>query len=48
MNPFMAHVISGPEVMLANSSDAFDENGHLTNERTVAGIEKLMAKLRPS
>ena len=48
MNPFMAHVISGPEVMLANSSDAFDENGHLTNERTAAGIEKLMAKLRPS
>jgi hypothetical protein len=34
--------------MLANSSDAFDENGHLTNERTVAGIEKLMAKLRPN
>ena len=48
MNPFMAHVISGPEVMLANSSDAFDENEHLTNERTVAGIENLMAKLRPS
>ena len=48
MNPFMAHVISGPEVMLANSSDAFDENGHLTNERTVAGVENLMAKLRPS
>ena len=48
MNPFMAHVISGPEVMLANSSDAVDENEHLTNERTVAGIENLMAKLRPS
>lgn len=46
MNPFRARIISGPEVMVASSGKAFDADGRLENERTVAGLSALMDALR--
>lgn len=46
LNPFRARVLPGPEVMIADSGNAFDEGGHLKDPRSVAGLEELMAALR--
>lgn len=46
MTTFNTRIIQAPEVLIANSSEAFDENGRLINERSLAGLEKLMASLR--
>jgi chromate reductase len=46
MVPFRARVLPGPEVMVADSGKAFDENGHLINELTVKLLAELMAALR--
>ncbi|WP_460272678.1 NADPH-dependent FMN reductase [Celeribacter sp. ULVN23_4] len=46
MTPFNAHLLQAPEVLVADSSNAFDDQGRLINERTVAGLEKLMTSLR--
>ncbi|MBW6416525.1 NADPH-dependent FMN reductase [Celeribacter sp. PS-C1] len=46
MTPFNAHLLQAPEVLVANSSNAFDDQGRLTNDRTIAGLEKLMSTLR--
>lgn len=46
MQPFNPRIIQAPEVMIAASGSAFDENGQLTNERSVAGLQKLMDALR--
>jgi chromate reductase len=46
LNPFRARVLPGPEVMIADSGNAFDEAGHLKDPRSVAGLEELMAALR--
>ncbi|WP_417279636.1 NADPH-dependent FMN reductase [Celeribacter sp.] len=46
MTPFNAHILQAPEVLVADSSNAFDDQGRLTNARTIAGLEKLMTALR--
>lgn len=46
MNPFRARVLPGPEVMVAESGDAFDADGRLINERTAKGLTELMDALR--
>ncbi len=46
LNPFRARVIPGPEVMVANSREAFDAGGRLINERSVATLARLMQALR--
>lgn len=46
MVPFRSRLLQGPEVMIAQSSGAFDEDGHLTNDRSVTGLQQLMDALR--
>lgn len=46
MTPFNVHLLQAPEVLIANSSSAFDVDGQLTDERTVEGLRNLMAALR--
>ncbi len=46
LNPFRPLVLAGPEVMVADSSTAFDADGHLKDERTVKGLTELMTDLR--
>lgn len=46
MVPFRARVLPGPEVMVADSSAAFDEEGRLTDARYVKALTELMAELR--
>lgn len=46
MNPFRARVLPGPELMLAQATAQFDENGVLTNERAMQTLELLMQDLR--
>ena len=43
---FQPRLLQGPEVMIASSGKAFDEDGKLTNERSVAGLTALMEALR--
>lgn len=44
--PFRAHVLPGPEVMVAQSRAAFDAEGRLTDARTIKGLAELMGLLR--
>ncbi|NPD14533.1 NAD(P)H-dependent oxidoreductase [Xinfangfangia sp. D13-10-4-6] len=46
MTPFQPHLLSGPEVLVADSSNAFDEDGHLKDPRYQKVLDQLMAKLR--
>lgn len=46
MQPFNPRIIQSPEVMIAGSGTAFDADGQLTNDRSVAGLQKLMDELR--
>ncbi|MGJ8590725.1 MAG: NADPH-dependent FMN reductase [Yoonia sp.] len=46
MVPFRPRILQGPEIHLANSSNAFDENGRLTGEIYVKELTQLMASLR--
>lgn len=46
MNPFRAHVLPGPEVMIAAPDREFDENGRLVNEMPVKLLTELMEALR--
>ncbi|WP_417256676.1 NADPH-dependent FMN reductase [Celeribacter halophilus] len=46
MTPFNAHLLQAPEVLVADSSNAFDNQGRLSDPRTVDGLEKLMSDLR--
>ena len=48
MNPFGARVLPGPEVMIAASSGAFDEQGRLQDETAHKLLSDLMAALRSS
>ncbi|SPH24335.1 NAD(P)H-dependent FMN reductase [Defluviimonas aquaemixtae] len=43
---FRPRILTGPEVMIANSRKAFDENGHLTDERSISKLKSLMEALR--
>ena len=46
MTAFRPHLLYGPEVMIAGASKAFDEDGQLTDERSVKVLTELMAELR--
>ncbi|MCH2163671.1 MAG: NAD(P)H-dependent oxidoreductase [Marinovum sp.] len=46
MVAFQPRLLQGPEVMIASSSKAFDENGHLIDERSQGVLKELMDKLR--
>lgn len=46
MVPFRPHILQGPEIHLAASYEAFDENGHLKGEIYVKELTQLMADLR--
>lgn len=44
--PFRPSLLPGPEVFIANSGEAFDEKGHLKDERAQKGLTELMQLLR--
>ncbi len=46
MTPFNPRILQGPEVMIANAGEAFDENGHLTNEVSIRTLTRLMDALK--
>lgn len=46
MVPFRAQVLPGPEVLVADSSHAFDDAGRLKDERYVKALTELMGLLR--
>jgi chromate reductase len=46
MVPFRPRILQGPEIHLAASSSAFDEDGHLTGETYVKELTQLMEALR--
>ncbi|MEL6839569.1 MAG: NAD(P)H-dependent oxidoreductase [Pseudomonadota bacterium] len=46
MMAFRPHILQGPEVLVANSSKEFDENGKLTGEMYVKLLTELMDELR--
>ena len=46
MVPFRANVLPGPEVMIADSGNAFDDTGQLKDARTIKGLQELMDALR--
>lgn len=46
MVPFRPVIVPGPELHLADSGNAFDENGHLTGEWYVKDLTALMDSLR--
>lgn len=46
MIPFRANVLAGPEVMIAESGNAFDAAGQLKDARTIKGLQELMDALR--
>lgn len=46
LTPFQPRLIIGPELAVAGSSNEFDEDGILTNERYEATLITLMARLR--
>ena len=46
LTPFRAQVLPGPEVLVANSSEAFDADGRLTAESYLPALDELMGDLR--
>ncbi len=44
--PFRVRIVPGPEVLVADSSNQFDENGHLKGEMYRAQLAELMDALR--
>jgi chromate reductase len=46
MMPFRARVLPGPEVMVADASNAFGPDGQLKDERYSKALAELMAQLR--
>lgn len=46
LTPFNPRVLQGPEVMVANCREAFDEAGRLKDEKTAAILTRLMQALR--
>jgi len=46
MAPFRPHILQGPEVLVANSSKEFDDNGALTGEMYQKLLDDLMGELR--
>ena len=46
LTAFRPLIVPGPEVMIAASRSAFDDEGRLMNERSVAGLTALMERLK--
>ncbi len=46
MAPFRPNILQGPELMVANSGEAFDEAGKLTNDFTNKILSELMDELK--
>ncbi len=46
LTPFRPRLLPGPEVLVGNTSDQFDADGRLTNERYEAALTELMTDLR--
>lgn len=46
MVPFQPRILQGPEIHLADSSNAFDDHGHLKGDMYVKELTELMKKLR--
>ncbi|MEL6127335.1 MAG: NAD(P)H-dependent oxidoreductase [Pseudomonadota bacterium] len=46
LTPFFPRVLTGPEVMIANSGDAFDEDGRLKDEMALKFLGVLMDALK--
>lgn len=46
MVPFRPRILQGPEIHLAGSSNAFDDNGQLTGEMYIKDLTALMAELK--
>ena len=46
LTPFRPRLISGPEVMVAHSRQAFDADGRLQDAQTFASLQELMGELR--
>lgn len=46
MAPFRPRFSSGPELLLADSNNQFDDTGALTNERAMATLTEAMERLR--
>ena len=46
LTPFRPCLLPGPEVFIANSGAAFDDQGQLKDERSVKGLTELMQLLR--
>ncbi len=44
--PFRPRLVSGPEILVAGSGDAFDEHDQITNEITLNSLRALMDLLR--
>ena len=46
LTPFRPRLLTGPEVLVPNSAQAFDAGGQLTDPRTRAAVSDLMQALR--
>lgn len=46
LTPFRPRILSGPEVMIANSAQAFAADGQIMDARTQALLQELMGDLR--
>ncbi len=46
LTPFQPRLLTGPEVLVADSSNAFDEDGRLKDARYQKALDDLMAQLR--
>jgi len=46
LTPFQPRLLTGPEVLVADSGNAFDEDGRLKDARYQKALDELMAKLR--
>lgn len=46
MTPFGPRILQGPDVMIADARNAFDEHGRLMDQRSVDGLQKLVDRLK--
>ncbi|MDQ2066450.1 NADPH-dependent FMN reductase [Xinfangfangia sp. CPCC 101601] len=46
VTPFQPHLLTGPEVLVADSGNAFDETGRLKDARYQKALDDLMGQLR--
>ena len=44
--PFHPHVLTGPEVLIGNSGQAFDADGRLVSDKSIEFLQELMDGLR--